>query len=136
MTTQDFKPGNYRFIPAVFQYSSGAAALPGYEIEHVRFHRWLPLAEGFAAAAKSRCGTLPAPKNTSCRKDIRAAFWPLCSTPAADGLHPQASITRSNSGTCGTARSAPSTEAAPGARALQLVHRACGAPTSLGATRT
>ena len=26
--------------------------MPGYEIERVRFHRWLPLAEGFAAAAK------------------------------------------------------------------------------------
>ena len=48
----DFAPGNYRFIPAVFQYSSGAAALPGYEIEHVRFEKWLPLAEGFAAIAK------------------------------------------------------------------------------------
>jgi hypothetical protein len=48
----DFAAGNYRFIPAVFQYSSGAAASPGYEIERVRFHKWLPLAEGFAAVAK------------------------------------------------------------------------------------
>src|ERR1700757_690917 len=50
--TNDFSAGNYRFIPAVFQYSAGSAAMPGYEIERVRFHRWLPLAEGFAAAAK------------------------------------------------------------------------------------
>jgi hypothetical protein len=50
--TRDFQAGNYRFIPAVFQYSSGAAALPGYEIERVRFDTWLPLAEGFAAIAK------------------------------------------------------------------------------------
>jgi hypothetical protein len=49
--TADFSAGNYRFIPAVFQYSSGAAALPGYEIERVRFDKWLPLAEGFAAVA-------------------------------------------------------------------------------------
>jgi hypothetical protein len=48
----DFAAGNYRFIPAVFQYSSGAAALPGYEIERVRFDQWLPLADGFAQAAK------------------------------------------------------------------------------------
>jgi hypothetical protein len=48
----DFAAGNYRFIPAVFQYSSGAAALPGYEIVRVHFHKWLPLAEGFAAVAK------------------------------------------------------------------------------------
>ena len=50
--TSDFAAGNYRFIPAVFQYSAGSAAMQGYEIERVRFHRWLPLAEGFAAAAK------------------------------------------------------------------------------------
>jgi hypothetical protein len=52
MTTQDFRPGNYRFIPAVFQYSSGAAADPGFEIERVRFDHLLPLAEGFAQIAK------------------------------------------------------------------------------------
>ena len=46
--TRDFPAGNYRFIPAVFQYSSGAAADPGFEIERVRFDRLLPLAEGFA----------------------------------------------------------------------------------------
>ncbi|MBV9522058.1 MAG: hypothetical protein JO010_04660, partial [Alphaproteobacteria bacterium] len=50
--TRDFSAGNYRFIPAVFQYSAGAAALAGFEIERVRFDKWLPLAEGFAAAAK------------------------------------------------------------------------------------
>jgi hypothetical protein len=50
--TRDFPAGNYRFIPAVFQYSSGAAALPGFEIERVRFDRLLPLAEGFAQVAK------------------------------------------------------------------------------------
>jgi hypothetical protein len=52
MTTSQFAPGNYRFIPAVFQYSSGAAADAGYEIERVRFDRLVPLAEGFAEAAK------------------------------------------------------------------------------------
>jgi hypothetical protein len=50
--TSDFAAGNYRFIPAVFQYSSGAMALPGYEIDRVRFDKWLPLAEGFARVAK------------------------------------------------------------------------------------
>jgi hypothetical protein len=50
--TSDFAAGNYRFIPAVFQYSSGAAADSGFEIERVRFDKWLPLAEGFAAVAK------------------------------------------------------------------------------------
>jgi hypothetical protein len=47
-----FAPGNYRFIPAVFQYSSGAIADQGFEIERVRFGKLVPLAEGFAQAAK------------------------------------------------------------------------------------
>jgi hypothetical protein len=50
--TRDFPAGNYRFIPAVFQYSSGAAANPGYEVERVRFDKMPPLAEGFAKIAK------------------------------------------------------------------------------------
>jgi hypothetical protein len=50
--TREFAAGNYRFIPAVFQYSSGAAADAGFEIERVRFDRPVPLAEGFAQAAK------------------------------------------------------------------------------------
>jgi hypothetical protein len=50
--TSDFPAGNYRFIPAVFQYSSGAAAHPGFEVERVRFETLLPLAEGFARIAK------------------------------------------------------------------------------------
>lgn len=45
-----FAAGGYRYIKAVFQYSGGIAAEPGYEIERVRFLRPLPLAEGLAAA--------------------------------------------------------------------------------------
>ncbi len=48
MAVQDFSGGNYRFIPAVFQYSGGVAAVPGYEIRRVRFRRPVPLAEGFS----------------------------------------------------------------------------------------
>jgi hypothetical protein len=43
----DFSAGGYRFIPAVFQYSGGAAALPGHTIERVRFRTPIPLAQGF-----------------------------------------------------------------------------------------
>jgi hypothetical protein len=49
--TRDFAAGNYRFIPAVFQYSSGACAFDGFEIERVRFDKLRPLAEGFAQVA-------------------------------------------------------------------------------------
>jgi hypothetical protein len=50
--TSDFAPGNYRFIPGMFQYSGGVAANPGYEVERVRFDKLPPLADGFALIAK------------------------------------------------------------------------------------
>jgi len=43
-----FREGGYRYIPAVFQYSSGVAAEPGFQIERVRLLEPLPLADGFA----------------------------------------------------------------------------------------
>jgi hypothetical protein len=43
----DFVAGGYRFLPSVFQYSGGVAALPGHAIKRVRFHTPVPLAEGF-----------------------------------------------------------------------------------------
>ena len=43
----DFPAGNYRFIPAVFQYSGGVAADPDFEIERVRFDKPVPLADMF-----------------------------------------------------------------------------------------
>ena len=49
MTTV-FAPGGYRFIPAVFQYSGGVAAEPGFRLVRVRFKAPVPLAEGFKAA--------------------------------------------------------------------------------------
>jgi hypothetical protein len=50
MATQTFAPGGYRFIPAVFQYSGGVAAEPGFHIERVMFRGLLPLAAGFQRA--------------------------------------------------------------------------------------
>lgn len=46
--TVRFEAGGYRYIPSVFQYSAGIAALDGFEVERVRLHRPLPLAEAFA----------------------------------------------------------------------------------------
>jgi len=51
-TTAVFAPGGYRYIPAVFQYSSGVAAEPGFAIERARLARPLPLADGFAAVER------------------------------------------------------------------------------------
>jgi hypothetical protein len=43
----DFKPGGYRYLPSVFQYSAGVAAMPGYRIEQVQFVRPVPLDDAF-----------------------------------------------------------------------------------------
>jgi hypothetical protein len=48
MATDTFAPGGYRYIPAVFQYSGGVAAEPGFAIVRVRFHEPVPLGDGFA----------------------------------------------------------------------------------------
>jgi len=44
-----FAPGGYRYISAVFQYSGGVAAEPGFEIERARLASPVPIAEGFKA---------------------------------------------------------------------------------------
>lgn len=52
MTTQTFAAGGYRFIPAVFQYSAGAAADVGFSIVRFTFDKPPPLAVGFKRAAE------------------------------------------------------------------------------------
>ncbi len=51
MSTSVFAAGGYRYIPAVFQYSGGVAAEPGYRIERVRFRQPVALAAGFRRIA-------------------------------------------------------------------------------------
>src|SRR5262245_55761881 len=48
----DFSAGGYRFVPRVFQCSAGAAALPGYEIQRVRFRTPGSLAHSFERIEK------------------------------------------------------------------------------------
>lgn len=61
-TVITFDPGNYRYIRAVFQYSGGVAAQPGYVIERARLSKPLPLAQAFdvAEAHLRRLGRPPA----------------------------------------------------------------------------
>jgi hypothetical protein len=47
--TELFVPGGYRFIKAVFQYSGGVVAMPGYRIVRVQFSELVPLDEGFSS---------------------------------------------------------------------------------------
>src|SRR5258708_1801816 len=73
--THDLPAGNSAFIPAVFQYSSGAAADSGFEIERVRFDALLPLAEGFARVAKYiRAAGRPLTAFCACELRAPAAF--------------------------------------------------------------
>jgi hypothetical protein len=46
--TIDVPGGGYRYIPGVFQYSSGVGALDGFQIERVTLQTPIPLAEGFS----------------------------------------------------------------------------------------
>lgn len=51
-TVVEFAAGGYRYVKAVFQYSAGVAAQPGFAIERVRLQRPLALAEGFEVIAE------------------------------------------------------------------------------------
>jgi hypothetical protein len=67
----DFAAGGYRFLPAVFQYSGGAAALPGHAIERVRFRAPVPLAEGFARIERI-IGAAGRPLTAFCACELRS----------------------------------------------------------------
>jgi hypothetical protein len=67
----DFAAGGYRFLPAVFQYSGGAAALPGYAIERVRFRAPVPIAEGLARIERI-IGAAGRPLTAFCACELRS----------------------------------------------------------------
>jgi len=43
-----FDAGGYRYLPSVFQYSAGVAALPGFQLEQVQFTKPVPLDLAYA----------------------------------------------------------------------------------------
>jgi len=67
-----FRQGGYRYIKAVFQYSSGVAAEPGFEIERARLARPLPLAAGFAAV-EAHLNALGRPSTAFAACELRSA---------------------------------------------------------------
>jgi hypothetical protein len=69
--TEDFAAGNYRFLPYAFQYSGGVVAEPGFRIERARFHRLLPLAEGFDAV-EAHLKSLGRPPTAFCACELRS----------------------------------------------------------------
>src|SRR5882757_4437624 len=71
MSTVVFAAGGYRTIPAVFQYSGGVAAEPGFEIVRVRFHRPVPLTQGFARI-EATIRTAGRPLTAFCACELRS----------------------------------------------------------------
>jgi hypothetical protein len=66
-----FTSGGYRFLPGVFQYSSGVAAEPGHAIERVTFRKPVALAEGFQRAA-ALIGDRGRPLTAFCACELRS----------------------------------------------------------------
>ena len=66
-----FEPGGYRYIKAVFQYSSGTAAEPGFAVERACLRKPLPLVEGFAAV-EAHLRRLGRPTTAFCACELRS----------------------------------------------------------------
>jgi len=66
-----FSAGGYRFIPGVFQYSGGVAALAGHAIERVRFRAPVPLQQGFAQIERL-IGQAGRPLTSFCACELRS----------------------------------------------------------------
>src|SRR2546423_2148234 len=69
--TVDFSAGGYRFLPGVFQYSGGVAALSGHAIERVRFRTLLPLKQGFERIERL-IGDAGRPLTSFCACELRS----------------------------------------------------------------
>lgn len=66
-----FREGGYRFIKAVFQYSGGIAAEPGFEIVRARLARPLALEQGFEAI-EAHLKTAGRPLAAFCACELRS----------------------------------------------------------------
>ena len=66
-----FTPGGYRYIKAVFQYSGGVAAEPGFEIHRARLRQALPLAEGFKRV-EQHIAAIGRPTTSFCACELRS----------------------------------------------------------------
>ncbi len=71
MQTMVFDAGGYRFIPGPTRYSAGVVALPGFRIERARFHRVLPLGEGFDRI-KAHLESMGRPVTAFCACELRS----------------------------------------------------------------
>lgn len=65
------RAGGYSFLKGISPYSGGVAALPGFEIVHVRFERNLPLERGFMAI-ESCLESQRRPRQALCAVELRS----------------------------------------------------------------
>jgi hypothetical protein len=66
-----FKEGGYRFIQAVFQYSGGVAAEPGFEIVRARLAQPVALDQGFKAV-EAHLKSVKRPLTAFCACELRS----------------------------------------------------------------
>ncbi|WP_372619195.1 hypothetical protein [Falsiroseomonas sp.] len=69
--TRDVSKAGYRFLPGVFQYSAGVAALPGFRIERVRFADPVPMTEGWGRIA-AWLEAMGRPRSAFCACELRS----------------------------------------------------------------
>lgn len=67
----EYPKGGYAFVKGIAPYSGGAAALAGFEIEHVRFQKPVELREGFARV-KAFLAARQRPTQALCAMELRS----------------------------------------------------------------
>src|SRR5688500_69313 len=63
--------GNYRFLPGIDAFSSGAVAQPGHEIVHATLQTPIPYRDGFALIER-HLGALGRPRVALCAIELRS----------------------------------------------------------------
>lgn len=81
MSAAENSKGGYIYLPAGYPFSSGAAAMPGYEVVNAVFRTPVPWRAGFAAIERL-LETVGRPKQALCGVELRC---PAPMTP--DGFH-------------------------------------------------
>ncbi len=81
MTAAEHPKGNYIYLPAGFPFSSGTAAMPGYEVVNAVFRRPVPWRQGFDVI-EQQLANANRPKQALCSVELRC---PAPMTP--DGFH-------------------------------------------------
>jgi hypothetical protein len=71
MSLTDHPEGNYRFLPGIAPYSSGAVSVPGFEIVHAVLQRPLPYRAGFDRIA-GHLAAAGRPKAALCGIELRS----------------------------------------------------------------